>query len=37
MGEASDEGDTFECGACGETFESQEALERHIHDVGLVD
>lgn len=24
------------CEACGETFESEDELERHIHEVGLV-
>lgn len=25
------------CEVCGETFESKRALERHVHDAGLVD
>lgn len=25
------------CGACGKSFESKKDLERHIHEVGLVD
>ena len=31
------EEDAVVCEACGETFESEAALERHVHDVGLVD
>ena len=31
------EDEEYECGVCGETFESEAALERHVHDVGLVD
>jgi hypothetical protein len=27
----------FVCEICNETFESERALERHVHDVGLVD
>jgi len=27
----------YECAACGETFDSERALERHIREVGLVD
>ncbi len=27
----------YECGVCGERFESEDELERHVHDVGLVD
>ena len=34
MGESEAE---FVCEVCGETFESETALERHVHDVGLVD
>lgn len=30
-------GTEYECAACGKTFESSEALERHVHEVGLVD
>lgn len=37
MDEPNDERDTYICEACGKTFESEEALERHIHNVGLVD
>ena len=29
--------DEFVCEACGEHFESEGALEDHVHDVGLVD
>jgi hypothetical protein len=25
------------CDVCGERFESEPALRRHVHDVGLVD
>jgi hypothetical protein len=25
------------CEACGDSFESEAALERHVHEVGLVD
>ena len=27
----------FVCEVCGETFASAADLERHVHDVGLVD
>jgi len=27
----------FVCEVCAETFESERALERHVHDAGLVD
>lgn len=27
----------YVCEACGESFESEEALERHIEEVGLVE
>ena len=30
-------GDEYVCEACGESFESEEALDRHIREVGLVD
>lgn len=30
-----DDGHT--CDACGKSFDSEEELERHVHDVGLVD
>lgn len=29
--------ETYTCEACGESFESEAALERHINDVGIVD
>lgn len=29
--------ETYVCEVCDETFESREALERHVHDVGIVD
>lgn len=32
-----DDGATHVCEACGDTFESEEALERHIQEVGLID
>jgi hypothetical protein len=35
--ERTDESEPFVCEACGKSFESEEALERHVHDVGLVD
>jgi hypothetical protein len=25
------------CDVCGETFESERDLDRHVHEVGLVD
>jgi hypothetical protein len=25
------------CDICGESFDSQRALDRHVHQVGLVD
>lgn len=28
---------TYVCGACGESFESEEDLQRHLYAVGLVD
>jgi len=31
------ESDEVVCDICGETFESERELERHVHDVGLVD
>ncbi len=33
--ESSDE--EYVCGVCGETFETKRALDRHIHEVGIVD
>jgi len=35
-GETND-GETYVCGACGKEFDSREELERHVHDVGIVD
>lgn len=32
-----DEDETYECGVCGEEFDTEAALERHVHDVGIVD
>jgi len=29
--------DRYRCEACEETFDSEAALERHVHGVGLVD
>jgi uncharacterized C2H2 Zn-finger protein len=29
--------DDHRCDTCGDTFRSQDALKRHVHDVGLVD
>jgi DNA-directed RNA polymerase subunit RPC12/RpoP len=29
--------DEYVCGACGKSFPTEEALERHVHEVGLVD
>jgi len=28
--------DTYRCEACEREFESREALERHVYDLGLV-
>ena len=25
------------CAVCGKEFESEEALDRHVHEIGLVD
>jgi DNA-directed RNA polymerase subunit RPC12/RpoP len=27
----------YVCGICGERFDTEEELERHVHDVGIVD
>ena len=27
----------YVCGVCGESFPTERALERHVHEVGLVD
>jgi hypothetical protein len=32
-----DEPDQYVCEVCGESFASEAELERHVHDVGLVD
>ena len=32
-----DQHDAVRCRICGRTFESDEALERHVRQVGLVD
>lgn len=29
--------DEFACAVCERTFEDEAALDRHVHDVGLVD
>jgi hypothetical protein len=29
--------ETVHCDACRAEFETRDALERHVHDVGLVD
>lgn len=34
---ADDNDEEHVCEACGESFESEEALERHVREVGLVD
>ena len=31
------ESDEHVCEACDTTFDSEAALERHVHDVGIVD
>ena len=36
MTRTSDDGE-YVCDACGESFESEDALDQHVHDVGLVD
>jgi len=35
--ESTDEDEEHVCGACGKSFPTEEALERHVHEVGLVD
>jgi uncharacterized membrane protein YvbJ len=32
-----DSRDEYECAACGKTFASEQELQRHVKDVGLVD
>lgn len=32
-----DQSGEFVCDICEESFDSQRALERHVHEVGLVD
>jgi hypothetical protein len=32
-----EEAEAFVCGACGASFESAAALDRHVHEAGLVD
>ena len=32
-----DRDDDYRCDACGETFAIERELERHVHDVGLVE
>ena len=32
-----DDNEEHVCEACGKSFESEEALERHVREVGLVD
>jgi DNA-directed RNA polymerase subunit RPC12/RpoP len=34
---ADDSDDEYVCEACGERFESEEALEKHVHEVGLTE
>jgi hypothetical protein len=31
------EDETHRCGVCGEEFETEADLERHVHEVGIVD
>lgn len=31
-----EENGEYVCEACGKAFEAEAALERHVHDVGLV-
>ena len=37
MTDADDGHDDHVCEACEESFETAAALERHLHEVGLVD
>jgi DNA-directed RNA polymerase subunit RPC12/RpoP len=32
-----DTDDEYVCEACGEHFESEEALETHVHEVGMTE
>lgn len=32
-----DQSEMYVCDVCGQTFDSEEALEDHVHDIGLVD
>jgi hypothetical protein len=32
-----DETGTYQCEACGKSFETERALRAHVHAVGLVD
>lgn len=36
MGDGDRDGD-YQCDACGATFDSEEELEEHVHEQGLVD
>jgi DNA-directed RNA polymerase subunit RPC12/RpoP len=29
--------DEYVCDVCGEAFESEQELQQHVHDVGVVD
>lgn len=35
--EANSDAETYRCESCGRSFDSEAALHRHVHDVGLVD
>ena len=37
MNERTETDDEHVCAACGKAFESEAELERHVHDIGLVD
>jgi DNA-directed RNA polymerase subunit RPC12/RpoP len=37
MTESESSSEEYVCEACGKSFETERALERHIHEVGLVD
>lgn len=32
-----DERESYECEACGKSFDSEESLERHVRRVGIVE